>query len=255
MDFSGRNKEGKTEPHELTWIPCLPSWSSFPKQHLESQVQFRQSWSLFTTMNPWHWRWSRTPMFKLPPSPTAHEMKRSFPGRCLCVCIFLMGLSFLKTLKSSLPCHTLYLTFHFLMTTFNNLYHPEFPLSPYTFIFYLQDTYFSCSLQRLAFVPQNGFSAAPSVSVWLPLPPPSFSLSPLLCSLLSKPHRLPVQSHARSLIHSLLYVHTVPFVIQSCTLASDLSTALKSHFPLGASLDSTSFLSTYESGQLIKIWT
>lgn len=191
MDFSGRNKEGKTEPHELTWIPCLPSWSSFPKQHLESQVQFRQSWSLFTTMNPWHWRWSRTPMFKPPPSPTAHEMKRSFPGRCLCVCIFLMGLSFLKTLKSSLPCHPLYLTFHFLMTTFNNLCHPEFPLSPYTFIFYLQDTYFFCSLQRLAFMLQNGFSTAPSVSVLLPLPPPSFSLSPLLCSLLSKPHLPP----------------------------------------------------------------
>ena len=155
-------------------------------------------------------------------------MKRSFPGGCLCVFIFLMGLSFLKTLKSSLPCHTLHLTFHFLMTTFNHLYHPEFPLSPYTFIFYLQDTYFFCSLQRLAFMLQNGFSAAASVSVLLPLPPPSF-YHPLLCSLLSKPH-LPPRPVTCTFIAPRSYSALCYTVLYTCEWSFH---SIKIAFPLG----------------------
>lgn len=164
-------------------------------------------------------------MFKLPPSPTSwNEGHLQVVVMCF---MFLVGLSFLKTLKSSLPCHTLHLTFHFLMTTFNNLYHPEFPLSIH--IYLLSSRHF-----RFLFSSEIGFHASEwilssTICVCLAAltSPILLSITLLLCSLLSKPLP-PSKSHARS----LLYVHTVPFVIQSCTLASGLSRVLKSHFPL-----------------------
>lgn len=166
------------------------------------------------------------------------------------MCFYIPDGFIFSKLEKLLPCHTLHLTFHFLMTTFNNLYHPEFPLSPYIYLLISRHFRFLFS-SEIAFMVRMDFSVQLiSVSTYLVA-----LTSPILLSItlyyvasFSNPASRPVTCTFIALLIQCPLLYSLHLQVWSFQ-RDKIMISWKS------SLDSRSFLSTYVSGQLIKIWT